>query len=360
MKFSLFMISFLFASAVHSGDTERAEIFVANNYHLKGKPCEGGNIVSIESVVRATSSRNIKDQINLKYFPAGSYSFKFRFSMLQKEDGACSEKSDEAQVIEINREIRPWKHYEVGLSSNLAIYMKELDERPISMNDASGLGVLTKNRSIWISSCIDLFPENKTKYINWFKASSFSQYADVFGFTVIEGNFLSRERVETILESSSKEVKILCDLENIAAIKNFDYLYGPYVQDVKAFMEKTLGTKNDRVRDNEIATLKPGRKTLTGSGPRTQEEISSTITNNKNHIFNIYNRKLRRDPNFSGIYHFRFSINEWGAVKDCRITNKGWQDTEFAKKVCSKISTFDFGYKKNSGTRTYEYPINFK
>ncbi len=359
MRFSLFLLSFLCVSAVNSDDTKHAEIFITNNYHLKGKPCEGGNIVSIESIVRTTNNRNIKDQLSLKYFPAGAYSFKFRYSTLQNENGACSEKSNETQVVEINKEIKSGKHYEVDLTNNLYIYVRELDERPISMDDASGLGVLTNNRSIWISSCIDLFPENKSKYINWFKASSFSKYADVFGFTLIEGNFLSRERVEMILEASAEEIKILCDVENIAAIQNFDYLYGPYVKDVKVFMEKTLGTNSDQVPDSGKAASKPGRKTITASGPRTQEEISSTMASNKNHIFNVYNRKLRRDPNFGGIYHFRFSIDETGTVIDCRIADKGGQDTDFAEKVCSRISKFDFGHKKNSGTRIYEYPVNF-
>ena len=234
-----------------------------------------------------------------------------------------------------------------------------MDERPIQMSDASAIGTLTHSWMLFTASCIDLFPKNKAKYVAAFRSSAFADYADVFGYSLIEGGFLDQARIDALLAANGDEMRRLCDVDSDASVDNFNYLYGSYVDDVRTFFTAQLESNANEPAESREAESKPANNTVAGKGARTRDEIGRTMASNQGYLFRVFNRQRRVDPSFGGVYHFRITIDEAGAVSDCETTNGGEEDAEFAAKICGVIAGFDFGEKPGSGTQTYVYPISF-
>jgi len=101
---------------------------------------------------------------------------------------------------------------------------------------------------------------------------------------------------------------------------------------------------------------------LAGGGPglgRTDEEIQIVFDKHKAALYRIYNRALRKNPTLKGQIVLRLTIQPDGSVSMCEVKASDMKAPELARKVVSRVGTFDFGAKEGVSAITIVYPIDF-
>ncbi|MCK5639576.1 MAG: energy transducer TonB [Gammaproteobacteria bacterium] len=94
------------------------------------------------------------------------------------------------------------------------------------------------------------------------------------------------------------------------------------------------------------------------SDTRSREEIELIFEENKNAIFSMYNRALRKDPSLEGKVVLEITIDPSGQVTSCRVISSELNDARLERRLVTRVKLFDFG-PKDVPTITVTYPINF-
>lgn len=94
------------------------------------------------------------------------------------------------------------------------------------------------------------------------------------------------------------------------------------------------------------------------SETRSREEIELVFEENKNAIFSMYNRALRKDPTLEGKVVLEITIDPSGQVTSCRIISSELNDARLERRLVTRVKLFDFG-PKDVPTIAVIYPINF-
>lgn len=94
------------------------------------------------------------------------------------------------------------------------------------------------------------------------------------------------------------------------------------------------------------------------SGKRSADEIERVFQKNKNSIFNIYNRALRKNPSLAGQVVVELTIAPGGEVTRVNILSSELGDEALERKLVLKIKRFKFS-KANVAETIVTYPIDF-
>ena len=94
------------------------------------------------------------------------------------------------------------------------------------------------------------------------------------------------------------------------------------------------------------------------SGKRSADEIERVFQKNKDGIFNIYNRALRKNPSLSGQVVVELTIAPGGEVTRVNILSSELGDEALERKLVLKIKRFKFS-KANVAETIVTYPIDF-
>ncbi len=101
-----------------------------------------------------------------------------------------------------------------------------------------------------------------------------------------------------------------------------------------------------------------GGETGGGPGGRSLDEITRVMNANKNAVFNIYQRALRKNPLLRGTVVFRMTIAPDGSVTACEIVSSDLNDKRLERKLVLRVKRINFG-AKNVEEITLNFPIEF-
>lgn len=91
---------------------------------------------------------------------------------------------------------------------------------------------------------------------------------------------------------------------------------------------------------------------------RSAEEVELVFQKNKNAIFSIYDRALRKNPSLEGKVVVEIVIEPSGKVSSVKIISSELNDKDLERKLVLKIKRFKFS-NKNVGQLTVTYPLDF-
>jgi len=121
-------------------------------------------------------------------------------------------------------------------------------------------------------------------------------------------------------------------------------------------VQSKIDTSNDKLA--RASTTQKSKSTSRSSGKRSADEIERVFQKNKNGIFNIYNRALRKNPLLSGQVVVELTIDPNGKVIRVDILSSELGDEALERKLVLKIKRFKFS-KANVAEITVTYPIEF-
>lgn len=104
-----------------------------------------------------------------------------------------------------------------------------------------------------------------------------------------------------------------------------------------------------------------GGRLSRGGGHRASrpiEEIRQVFDRNKNSIYILYNRALRKDPSLEGKLLLELTIAPSGKVLVCRVLSSEIKAPVLIRKLVARIKLFNFG-AKDVATVKVTYPIEF-
>ncbi len=113
--------------------------------------------------------------------------------------------------------------------------------------------------------------------------------------------------------------------------------------------------KVERALENSdnVPKLRGGHKAA-----RSQEEIERVFQKNKDAIYRLYNRALRRDPTLQGRVLLELTIAPNGRITRIRILSSELGAPKLEKRLLSRIKLFRFS-ARDVDTVTVTYPIDF-
>ncbi len=125
-----------------------------------------------------------------------------------------------------------------------------------------------------------------------------------------------------------------------------------------------LATRKTSTVSSNIKTKTAAKVTESGSGKpsnsakRSAEEVELVFQKNKNTIFSIYDRALRKNPSLEGKVVVEIVIEPGGNVSNVKIISSELNDKILERKLVLKIKKFKFS-NKNVGQLTVTYPLDF-
>ena len=121
-------------------------------------------------------------------------------------------------------------------------------------------------------------------------------------------------------------------------------------------VQSKIETSNDKLA--KASTTQKSQSTSRSAGKRSADEIERVFQKNKDGIFNIYNRALRKNPSLSGQVVVELTIGPDGKVIRVDILSSELGDKALERKLVLKIKRFKFS-KANVAEVTVTYPIEF-
>ena len=121
-------------------------------------------------------------------------------------------------------------------------------------------------------------------------------------------------------------------------------------------VQSKIETSNDKLA--RASTTQKSQSTSRSAGKRSADEIERVFQKNKDGIFNIYNRALRKNPSLSGQVVVELTIGPDGKVIRVDILSSELGDKALERKLVLKIKRFKFS-KANVAEVTVTYPIEF-
>ncbi|HGX94182.1 MAG TPA: TonB family protein [Candidatus Tenderia sp.] len=115
---------------------------------------------------------------------------------------------------------------------------------------------------------------------------------------------------------------------------------------------------------SSIEALEAVEESSTGGGSggapggRSLDEITRVMNANKNAVFNIYQRALRKNPLLRGTVVFRMTIAPDGSMTACEIVSSDLNDKRLERKLVLRVKRINFG-AKNVEEITVNFPIEF-
>ena len=125
-----------------------------------------------------------------------------------------------------------------------------------------------------------------------------------------------------------------------------------------------LASRKTSTVSSNIKSKTAGKVTGSGSGKsgktatRSAEEVELVFQKNKNAIFAIYDRALRKNPSLEGKVVVEIVIEPSGKVSRVKIISSELNDKSLERKLVLKIKKFKFS-KKNVGQLIVTYPLDF-
>jgi len=111
-------------------------------------------------------------------------------------------------------------------------------------------------------------------------------------------------------------------------------------------------------RAGGINTANPARGSGSGTGSSTaRNEIEQVFDRNKGALYALYGRALRDDPKLQGKLVVELDIDVAGKVTACRVKSSELNNPELERKMCARISLFQFGPR--DAPVTVAKPIDF-
>ena len=108
----------------------------------------------------------------------------------------------------------------------------------------------------------------------------------------------------------------------------------------------------------KASTTQKSQSKASASSKRSAEEIERVFQKNKDSIFNIYNRALRKNPSLEGQVVVELTIAPSGEVTRVKILSSELGDEALERKLVLKIKRFKFS-KANVAEIIATYPIAF-
>jgi protein TonB len=121
-------------------------------------------------------------------------------------------------------------------------------------------------------------------------------------------------------------------------------------------VQSKIETSNDKLA--KASTTQKSQGTSRSVSKRSADEIERVFQKNKDKIFNIYNRALRKNPSLAGQVVVELTIAPDGKVVSVNILSSELGDAALERKLVLKIKRFKFS-KANVAETTVIYPIDF-
>lgn len=136
-----------------------------------------------------------------------------------------------------------------------------------------------------------------------------------------------------------------------------NYKHGVNLNDLSESDERRSIIKRKKIK----RITRPGGKKSAGMrGGRSRANIMRTVRNNMASLKYAYNRRLKARPGIKGKVLVRWSIDEFGTVRHCKIVTSTMQDPTFEKEIVRKIKAWAFGRIPIPGDVTeVTYPFVF-
>ena len=121
-------------------------------------------------------------------------------------------------------------------------------------------------------------------------------------------------------------------------------------------VQSKIETSNDKLA--KASTTQKSKSTSRSASKRSADEIERVFQKNKDGIFNIYNRALRKNPSLAGQVVVELTIAADGKVIRVDILSSELDDEALERKLVLKIKRFKFS-KANVAEIIVTYPIDF-
>ncbi len=121
-------------------------------------------------------------------------------------------------------------------------------------------------------------------------------------------------------------------------------------------VQSKIETNNDKLA--KASTTQKSQSTSRSTAKRSADEIERVFQKNKDGIFNIYNRALRKNPSLAGQVVVELTIAADGKVVSVNILSSELGDEALERKLVLKIKRFKFS-KANVAEIIVTYPIDF-
>jgi protein TonB len=121
-------------------------------------------------------------------------------------------------------------------------------------------------------------------------------------------------------------------------------------------VQSKIETSNDKLA--KASTTQKSQGTSRSVSTRSADEIERVFQKNKDKIFNIYNRALRKNPSLAGQVVVELTIAPDGNVVRVDILSSELGDEALERKLVLKIKRFKFS-KANVAEIIVTYPIDF-
>jgi len=121
-------------------------------------------------------------------------------------------------------------------------------------------------------------------------------------------------------------------------------------------VQSKIETSNDKLA--KASTTQKSQGTSRSASKRSADEIERVFQKNKDKIFNIYNRALRKNPSLAGQVVVELTIAPDGNVVRVDILSSELGDEALERKLVLKIKRFKFS-KANVAEIIVTYPIEF-
>jgi protein TonB len=121
-------------------------------------------------------------------------------------------------------------------------------------------------------------------------------------------------------------------------------------------VQSKIETSNDKLA--KASTTQKSQGTSRSVSKRSADEIERVFQKNKDKIFNIYNRALRKNPSLAGQVVVELTIAPDGNVVRVDILSSELGDEALERKLVLKIKRFKFS-KANVAEIIVTYPIDF-
>ena len=121
-------------------------------------------------------------------------------------------------------------------------------------------------------------------------------------------------------------------------------------------VQSKIEPSNDKLA--RASTTQKSKSTSRSAGKRSADEIERVFQKNKDGIFNIYNRALRKNPSLAGQVVVELTIAPDGKVVSVNILSSELGDAALERKLVLKIKRFKFS-QANVAEIIVTYPIDF-